>query len=126
MVTVENDGPFASANGAEIDAYRDGSYETIPTAWFAPSATPGDPTTFGHWGLTSDDATTTRTAEFAPDTWVAASTSPVVVMSYDGPTDGTGTGIGTTRVGYRVEISALQEAASDYSTRLRYVATPIF
>lgn len=126
VVTVAQDSDFRSANGAIIDAFRNGSYLSTPTAWEAPAATPGDPTTFGHWGLTSTDATTTRALEFTSDTWVAASTTPTVIMSHTGPTDGTGTGEGTARVGYRVEISALQEAASDYSTQLRYVATPIF
>jgi hypothetical protein len=126
VVTVAQDDDFRSSGGAIIDGYRDGSYTTTPTSWFSPLAVPGQLNTFGHWGLTSDDATTTRTSEFSEDTWVAASTSPVVVMSHTGPTDGTGTGEGTTRVGYRVEISALQEASEEYSTTLRYVATPIF
>ncbi len=126
VVTVAQDGEFMSSGGAIIDSFRDGDYTTTPTSWFSPAAQPGDPTTFGHWGLTSDDATTTRSAEFTSNSWVAASTTPVVVMSHTGPTDGTGTGEGTTRVGYRVEISALQEASDAYSTTLRYVATPIF
>lgn len=125
VVTVAQDGEFIASNNATIDSFSNGSYETAPSTWTPPTAVPGDPTTFGHWGLTSDDATTTRSVQFADATWVAASTTPVVVMSHTGPTDGTGTGEGTTRVGYRVEISALQEAA-DYSTSLRYVATPIF
>jgi hypothetical protein len=126
VVTVQQDSEFISAGGATIDSFRDGSYETIPAAWQAPSAIAGATSTYGHWGLTSDDATTTRSNEFTSDTWVSASTSPVIVMSHDGPTDGTLTGQGTTNVGYRVEISALQEAATNYQTRLTYIATPIF
>ncbi|HMA79090.1 MAG TPA: hypothetical protein VKP88_08280 [Candidatus Paceibacterota bacterium] len=126
VVTVAQDGEFIASNNATIDSFTNGSYVTNPTAWQSPSAVPGSPNTFGHWGLTSDDATTTRSVEFSNDSWVAASTTPVIVMSHTGPTDGTGTGEGTTRVGYRVEVSALQEAAADYTTSLRYVATPIF
>jgi hypothetical protein len=125
VVTVAQNGEFIAANNATIDSFANGSYEADPTSWVSPSAIPGSPNTFGHWGLTSDDATTTRSVEFGSDTWVAASTTPVVIMSHTGPTDGTGTGEGTTRVGYRVEVSALQEAAN-YQTSLRYVATPIF
>lgn len=126
VVTVAQTGEFIASNNATIDSFSNGSYVTSPTAWQSPSGIPGSPNTFGHWGLTSDDATTTRSVEFVSNTWVAASTTPIVIMSHTGPTDGTGTGEGTTRVGYRVEVSALQEAATDYSTSLRYVATPIF
>ena len=126
VVTVAQTQEFTSSNGAIIDSFRNGEYTASPISWESPSAVPGSPETFGHWGLTSDDATTTRSVEFGSNTWVAASTTPVIVMSHTGPTDGTGTGEGATRVGYRVEISALQEAASDYTTNLRYVATPIF
>lgn len=126
VVTVTSDGDFISSGNNTIDAFRDGDYTTTPIGWLSPSAAPGDVTTFGHWGITSDDATTTRSSQFTSDAWVAASTTPVVVMSHTGPADGTGTGEGITRVGYRVEISALQEAGTDYSTTLRYVATPIF
>lgn len=126
VVTVAQNGAFIASNNATIDSFTDGTYVTTPSPWQSPAAIPGNPNTFGHWGLTSDDATTTRSVEFSNDTWVAASTSPTVVMSHTGPSDGTGTGEGITRVGYRVEISALQEAAADYTTSLRYVATPIF
>ena len=47
-------------------------------------------------------------------------------MAHNGAADGTGNGTGTANIGYQVEISALQEASDDYSTTLRYVATPTF
>lgn len=126
VVTVEQSSEFISSSGAIIDSFRNGSYETTPTTWEGPTPVLGGLTTYGHWGLTSDDATTTRASEFGTNEWVAASTTPVVIMSHNGPTDGTITGAGTTRVGYRVEISALQEASSEYQTTLTYIATPIF
>jgi hypothetical protein len=47
-------------------------------------------------------------------------------MGHTGPSDGFTAGQGATRVGYQIEISALQEAGDDYSTTLRYIATPTF
>ena len=47
-------------------------------------------------------------------------------MSHTGPTNGTITGEGTTKVGFKVQISGLQEAGDDYTARLTYVATPTF
>jgi hypothetical protein len=127
-VTVQVDGPLQSSTGADIDSFSQGADTTQPIAWAAPSATIGQENTYGHWGITSDDADTTRDAgdEFGSNEWAAASTSPRVVMSHDGPANGTGTGEGTTRVGYQVEISSLQEAGDDYSATLTYVATPVF
>lgn len=127
-VTVQVDGPLQSSTGADIDSFAQGADTTQPIAWAAPSATIGQENTYGHWGITSDDADTTRDVadEFGSNEWAAASTSPRVVMSHDGPANGTGTGEGTTRVGYQVEISSLQEAGGDYSATLTYVATPVF
>jgi len=48
------------------------------------------------------------------------------VMSHDGPAAGAGVGIGTTTVGYKIEISALQEQGESYATTLTYIATPTF
>ena len=40
--------------------------------------------------------------------------------------DGSTANIGLTRVGYKIQIGALQEAANDYSNRITYVCTPTF
>lgn len=122
VVTVTADGQLRSSTGADIDGFRNGNYDTTPTGWEGPSAVVGQEETYGHWGLTSDD-----TDHFAAtQTYVSASTTPVDVFTHTGPTDGTTTGEGTTRVGYTVQISSLQEAADDYQAILTYVATPIF
>lgn len=128
IVTVQIDQPLLSSTGADIDGFVEGSNTNTPVVWAAPVDVVGSENTYGHWGITSDDATTTRDAgdEFNASEFASASTSPRVVMSHDGPANGTGTGIGTTRVGYRVEISDLQEAGDDYETTLTYVATPTF
>ena len=125
-VTVEQTGNLQSTTGATIDGFIDGSDTVTPSAWQTPSALIANPDTYGHWGLTSSDGTTTRTAEFGSDQWVSGSTTPIVIMGHDGPADGTTAGIGAARIGYQVQISALQEAGDDYTTTLRYIATPTF
>jgi len=126
VVTVQADGAFESATGAIIDDFVDGTSTNVPTAWTGPTPVLGTLESYGHWGVTSDDTVTTRTVEFGSQEYVTASTSPIVVMSNDGPANGAGVGVGTTTVGYRVEISALQEAADDYEAVLTYIATPTF
>lgn len=125
-VTVQETGPLQSTTGAVIDGFIDGSNTDTPSNWVAPSAQVANPATYGHWGLTSDDGTTTRSAQFTSNKWVSPSTTPIIVMGNSGPADGTTNGYGLARVGYQVQISALQEAGSDYTTTLRYVATPTF
>jgi len=127
-VTVQIDQPLQSSTGADIDGFSEGSYTDTPVAWNAPDATLGAENTYGHWGITSDDDTTSRSAgdEFNANEWASASTAPRVVMGHTGPANGTGTGVGSTTVGYKVQISGLQEAGDDYSTTLTYVATPVF
>lgn len=121
-VTVTSDGQLDSLNGADIDGFRNGTYDATPQAWEAPAGTLGSENTYGHWGITSDDTDVFA----ATETYVSASTTPVTIYTHDGPTDGTTTGEGTTRVGYTAQISPLQEAATDYTAVLTYVATPVF
>lgn len=129
VVTVQADQQLLSSNGSDIDGFADGAYNDTPIPWAAPGALPGDESTYGHWGITSDDATV-GSNDFnvgsGGDRYVSASTTPVEIFNHNGPTDGTGNGEGTTRVGYRIETSALQEAAEDYQATLTYVATPVF
>ncbi len=128
VVTVQLDQPLQSSTGADIDGFAQGSYTNTPVAWVAPTSVVGSENTYGHWGITSDDATTTRSVgdEFNANEFASASTSPRVVMSHTGPTNGTITGEGTTRVGYKIQIGGLQEAGDDYTATLTYVATPTF
>lgn len=132
VVTVQSDGQLDSLNGADIDGFRNGNYDTTAVAWEAPSASVGSEETYGHWGVTSDDPTLTSgltnpfNAGAGGNRFVSASTTPVEVFRHTGPTDGATTGVGTTRVGYKVEVSALQEGAEDYQAILTYVATPVF
>jgi hypothetical protein len=127
-VTVQIDQPLQSSTGADIDSFIEGADTVTPTAWVPPTPTLGQENSYGHWGVTSEDDATSRAPgdEFNANEWAAASTSPRVVMGHTGPADGSTAGVGTTRVGYKVQISNLQEAGDDYSTTLTYVATPVF
>jgi hypothetical protein len=128
-VTVETDQQLLSSNGADIDGFIDGGYDETPTAWTPPGATPGQENTYGHWGITTEDPSigaNTFNVGTGGNRYVSASTTPVEIFNHTGPTDGTGNGQGTVRVGYKVEASALQEAAEDYQATLTYVATPVF
>lgn len=121
-VTVEQTGDLQSTTGATIDGFINGAYTQTPSAWQGPSALVSDTDTYGHWGLTSNDpAIPARTGQFGSDQWVSGSTTPIAIMGHGGPAIAT-----TTRVGYQIEISALQEAGDDYTTTLRYIATPTF
>ena len=122
VVTVKTDQQLTSATGADIDGFADGAYTTTPVLWASPTKTLGNEDTYGHWGLTSDDSDYFATPEF----YASASTTPVEIFRHDGPVDGTLQGTGITRVGYTVEITALQEAGDDYTATLTYVATPVF
>lgn len=127
-VTVQVDSDLQSSTGATIDSFADGSDTDTPAAWAAPSGTLGTATTYGHWGVTSDDTDAGRVSEFSGgDNYVGvSSTTPHIVMGHTGPANGQGVGVGTTTVGYKIEISALQEAGDDYSAVLTYIATPVF
>lgn len=127
-VTVQLDQPLQSSTGADIDGFSNGSNTNTPVTWVAPTRTLGAENTYGHWGFTSSDDDTSRSSgdEFNANEWASASTSPRVVMGHTGPADGSTAGVGTARVGYKVQISNLQEAGDDYSATLTYVATPVF
>jgi len=127
-VTVEQTGDLQSTTGATIDGFIDGADTFTPVAWQGPATLIANPDTYGHWGLTSNDGTTTRAApdEFGSDEWSSGSTTPIVIMGHTGPADGVTAGVGAARIGYQVQISALQEAGDDYTTTLRYIVTPTF
>lgn len=126
VVTVEQDGNLQSSTGADIDGFIDGAYTNTPSAWAAPTNSLLNENTWGHWGLTSDDADH-GSAEFSGgDKWVAASTTPRAIFSHDRPADGTTQNAGSATVGYQVQITPLQEAGDDYNTTLMYIATPTF
>ena len=128
-VTVQENQPPTSATGATIDLFSNGASTTIPITWVAPTAILDVPSTYGHFGVTSDDADESQYAanEFAAATkWSGAMDVPKVVFSHTGPSDGVTQNKGKATVGYRIQISDLQEAGTDYTNTLTYVATPTF
>lgn len=125
VVTVETDHQLLSSTGADIDGFRNGTFDDTPVAWEDPSNSISDENTWGHWGLTSEDSDLNGD-EFGSNLWVSASTTPRQVFSHTGPADNTTVDIGSTTVAYQVEITALQEAADDYEAILTYIATPTF
>lgn len=127
VVTVEQDANLLSSTGADIDGFINGGYNNTPTSWIAPSNLISDENTWGHWGLTSDDVDLHGAGtNFGANQWVAASTTPRAIMAHTGPSDGVTNDIGAARIGYQIQITALQEAGDDYNTTLTYIATPTF
>ncbi len=133
-VSVFADHTLTAGNGATIDEFANGSpLVGSTTPWSKPTAVLANPDTWGHWGLTSDDTSTNAgaTQQYNGGNWYrgdfTSPTTPVVVFSNGSPvTTNAGVGVGSTTVAYKVEISALQEAAKDYTATLTYIATPVF
>ncbi len=129
-VTIQQDTNLVSASTADINTFVDGDATSTPTVWQPPSGTPGSPDTYGHYGITSEDHVLSWGGG---DPFGAASslyvgqfstTTPLEIFYHNGVSDGSGDG--ETYVGIRIETSALQEAANDYSNTLTYIATPVF
>ncbi len=124
IVTVEQSQNLLSSTGADIDGFANGTYTNTPAVWSTPTNSISNENTWGHWGITSEDDLNSN--EFGSDLWIAASTTPRQIFSHSGPSDGVTANIGATRIGYQAQITALQEAADDYTTTLTYIATPTF
>lgn len=127
IVTVFQDRNLESSTGSDIDQFVDShaAGTSTPKAWQAPAGTSGVENTYGHFGFTSEDSDLNGN-EFGTDLWAGDLGSARQVFSHTGVADGTTPDIGVTDVAYQVEISAFQEAGSDYSNTLTYVATPTF
>ncbi len=127
MVTVEASGELQSSSGATINSFSDGTSVAIPGVWTAPSATVGAPNTYGHWGLTSEDITLSDNDSFGTALYAGNFiNNPREVMYATTSANGIAPHSGSTRVGYKLEVSVMQEAATDYTTSVTYVATPVF
>lgn len=128
-VTVQENQPPTSSTGATIDLFANGATSTTPISWTAPTAVLDVPSTYGHLGITTDDTTdgTAVPNEFGGGTlWAGNIDLPRVVFGHNGPADGTTQGKGKATVAYRIQISDLQEAGTDYTNTITYVATPTF
>jgi len=132
-VTVQQDGELTSAAGATINSFdnnADGSGSTTPHAWNVAAGTLGSAETYGHMGITTDDGDLNGALAggtgFAGNNYAGLNgVAPLAIMGHDGPVNGQTTGIGTTNVAYRVDITGLQEAG-DYQSTLTYVCTPTY
>jgi len=126
VVTVIQNQNLLSSTGADIDLFKDGNANPTPTAWTAPLATLGTENTYGHYGITSEDADL-NSDEFGTALYAGNfGTTTREVFSHNGPADGVAPNIGLTRVGIKVGVSSLQEAGNDYTNQLIYVCTPTF
>jgi hypothetical protein len=124
-VTVQEDQDLTNTNGSDIDTFRDGTIAG-PQTWANPTGTLDVENTYGHMGITTQDDSLSGGDTFGNALYQGlSSTTASEVMYHTGPADGSTESKGYTRVGYRVEISALQEAG-DYQNTLTYIATPIF
>jgi hypothetical protein len=129
-VKVQEDHNLLSQTGADIDLFTNGATTFSPIAWANPANILNQENTYGHIGLTSDDATLTLGDEFnaggAGNRWSGSFASPREIFMNPGPSDGTTWGAGTAKVAYKIQIGTLQEAASDYTNNLMYICTPTF
>lgn len=127
QVTVFQNQNLTSSGGDDIDLFKDGAATAVPTAWTSPLNTLGSEATYGHYGITSDDAGLTAGDEFSGGTLYAGNLGSARQVMYNtAAANGTTVGLGTTTVAYRIQIGSLQEAATDYTNTLTYVVTPIF
>ncbi len=126
-VTVEQDQNLTANNGADIDSFIDGdAASTTAQSWQSPAGTLGDESTYGHFGVTSDDADLSGGDDYGSSLYRGFyGTDPLEVMYHDGPADGLTANIGSTTVAYTIEIAALQEAG-DYTNTLTYICTPTY
>ena len=126
-VTVFQDHNLLSGNGADIDSFKDGNpASTTALAWTRPSLDITDERTWGHFGLTSDDATLVGGDEFGNGLYKGLEGSnPLVVMYANGVADGMTDSNGSSTVAYTIGISEVQEMG-DYSNTLTYICTPTF
>jgi len=130
VVTIQQNHNMLASSGADIDSFKDGAVQYPAATWTAPVGTIGSENTYGHMGVaTEDSATISATASVTTGSdgefiGLVAGT-PRTIWSYGGPADGTTQDIGHIDVGYRVQVTSLQEAGR-YQNRLMYIATPTF
>ncbi|MEI8360582.1 MAG: hypothetical protein WCG01_00380 [bacterium] len=125
VVTVEQNQNLTSNTGADISSFKDGGPTYEP--WVMPTANLSATSTYGHFGLTSNDASLNGGLNpFGGGIYTGfAAALPIEVMYNSGPADGLTQDKGVASVAYRIEISPFQEAG-DYYNNLTYIATPTF
>ena len=127
-VTVQADQTLTAGNGATIDEFVDATPQATPLAFSKGLPTLGNTDTYGHWGLMTDDPSLASGLDFSTGGYVGNFIgNPVEVFHHPLPVQNeAGLGVGSTTVAYKIEITELQEAATDYTATLTYIATPVF
>lgn len=132
VVTVHENQDLTDTSGDTIHLFKDGAATVAPTAWTSPSNTLGNTSTYGHFGITSSDDVQNQagygTYDYTGNKYSGAffSTTTLPVFANSGPSDGLATNIGSTTVGYTIQVGSLQPAGNDYTNTIEYVATPTF
>ncbi len=125
VVTVQENQNLLSSTGADIDLFIEGATTSSPVQWVAPTPTLDQEHSYGHIGVTSDDSDL-NSGEFLGTKYAGNFNTARAVFSHTGPADGTTQDKGMAKVAFKIEITDLQEAGSDYTNVLTYVATPTF
>jgi len=131
IVTVEQDHDLVSNSSSTINSFNnspDYTGSTTPETWKAPLNLLDQYHTYGHMGLTTDDAdlTTYGYSDFQGSKYAGLNNmNTMVIMHHTGPSDGTTQNIGYAKVAYSIEIASLQEAG-DYTNTLTYICTPTY
>ena len=131
-VTLHEDQDLTSNKGNIIHLFSNANATSVPSPWTSPSNVINNPLTYGHFGITSDDTSSTVVGgpSYGTSTALYAGsfnpTSTLIVFGWNAPADGVTQNVGTAKVAFRIEISPLQAAANDYTNNLIYVATPVF
>ena len=126
VVSVKEDQNLTSSAGGQIYTFKDGAANSAPIVWSAPSATLGNALTYSHIGLTSDDADL-NAGEFVGSKYVGNfATTTRTIFTNAGAADGTTQNVGKARVAFKIEITDLQAAGSDYTNHFVYICTPTF
>ena len=126
-VTIWQDQNLLSETGSDIDIFQDG-VNGSSAVWASPATTIDAEDTYGHEGITSEDASLSGGDTFGTALYdaIGTSTAPLEIFFHTGPANGITANKGATKIGFKIEISALQEAATDYTQSLTYIATPVF
>jgi hypothetical protein len=127
IVTVQQDGELTSGAGANINSFNnspDGTGSTSPDTWDDPAGLIDQTHTYGHMGLTTDDAD--LGTDFTGSKYAGLNgTAAMTIMSHNNPADGTTQNAGLAHVAYTVKTTDLQEAG-DYESYLTYICTPTY
>lgn len=133
---IQNSDLMAIRDGRvyRIFCFENGRCKAVENAisWIKPEGILGDPKTYGHFGITSEDNSLGENCTFnyygfgQNPKWAGPDVnSPIEIMRNCGPADGQTRHQGWTRVGFQVEVTPLQPAGN-YQTTFTYVLTPIF